>query len=204
MLNNVPVPGQSLGASRNLINANFATTDTAFSVDHVPYNDSSGGQGKHNRVSFPSQGSAPSFSSAEMGLFNIVNSTTTKNELYVHKITGAGTTNIPFTASTLSGNSAPASGASFWTYLPSGFIMIKGSSSGSGLVTINFASIGAPTLNQILGVFPVINSGGSTTDTDGAIAFVDTPTTSSFRVFVSARTTVGAANRSFSYVVWGY
>lgn len=204
MLNNVPTPGQSLGASRGLINANFSTTDTAFSVDHVAYNDSSGNQGKHAKITFPVQGSSPSFSSGEDGLYNFLNATTAKNELYVHKQTGATTVNVPFTASTLSANSAPASGTGLWTYLPSGIIMLSGNGSGTGLVTVTFGGAGIPALTQILNVMVCRSTAGATTDTNTDVAFVDIVAVNQFRVFISARTTTGAAAGAFRYIVMGY
>jgi hypothetical protein len=204
MLNNVPVPGQSLGSSRSLINANFSTIDTAFSIDHVQYNDGSGDQGKHKKITFPVQSPAPSFSGTNLGLYNFVNPTTTKSEIYVHKINGVTTADIPFTASTLSSTTSPASGASFWTYLPSGILIIKGTATANGLATINFSSVGAPTLTQILGISLTVSTGGSTSDVNTAISLVDTPTVSTFRVYGSARTTSSAASTSFIYWVWGY
>ena len=53
MLNNVPRSGQNLDETREDIRQNFSTIDTAFSVDHVSYNDVSTNQGKHNKVTLP-------------------------------------------------------------------------------------------------------------------------------------------------------
>ena len=52
-LNDVPLAGQSLNASRNLIESNFLTINTAFKQDHGEY--SLPNQGKHNTVTFPLQ-----------------------------------------------------------------------------------------------------------------------------------------------------
>ena len=56
---NVPLAGQSLGITRDPVNNNFSTINSAFLVDHVEYN--TAGQGKHNKVTFPVQGGAPAF-----------------------------------------------------------------------------------------------------------------------------------------------
>ncbi len=204
MLNNVPQPTQSLGQTQSLINANFSTIDTAFSINHVPYNDPSGNQGKHNLVDFPVQTVAPTLAAGDVGIYNLNNATTTKNEAYIHKITGATTINIPFTASTLSANSTPTSGSGVWTYLPSGVIMLTGNGTGSGLTTVTFGGAGIPALTQILNVIICRSTQGVTTDTNTDVAFVDIVAVNQFRVFVSARTTVGAASGAFRYMVWGY
>jgi hypothetical protein len=204
MLNNVPQTGQTLGATRNSIQTNFSTVDTAFTVDHVQYNDGSGGQGKHKKVTFPVQSPAPSFSAGEVGLYNFLNPLTAKNELYLHRITGASTSNIPMASSTLSGTQAPASLASFWTYLPSGMIIIKGTFTGSGLQTVTFSGAGIPTLTQVLGVFMQVSSVGSTTDSNINATFIDTPSVGTFRVRVTQRTTTSDASGTFFYQVWGY
>ena len=116
-LNNVPVAGQSLGASRDLINQNFSVINTAFSVNHVPYNDGSGNQGKHAEVQFPVQSAIPAASAGDISLYNKLPAApyplTATNELFLIK--ADGTTNIPITAS----HQATAG----WTYLPSGIIL---------------------------------------------------------------------------------
>src|SRR5690242_15107106 len=97
-LNNVPLPGQNLLVTRNPINQNFSVLDTTFAVDHVTYNLSGGG--KHNKVTFPVQNPAPTFTGGDLGLYAFLNPGTGKNELYIHKVTGATTAEIPMTAST--------------------------------------------------------------------------------------------------------
>ena len=63
---NVPQAGQSLGASRTIINQNFVQTEAAFNVDHVDLND--GDQGKHAKVTIP-EGLAASTSTNEIALY---------------------------------------------------------------------------------------------------------------------------------------
>jgi len=50
---NVPLTGQSLDVTRNPINTNFSTINTAFAVNHVQYTDGSGNQGFHNFIQLP-------------------------------------------------------------------------------------------------------------------------------------------------------
>lgn len=52
-LNNVPVAGQSLNASRNLINTNFLTINTVLTVDHIEYNVPD--EGKHKKSTYIQQ-----------------------------------------------------------------------------------------------------------------------------------------------------
>jgi hypothetical protein len=49
----VPVPGQSLNSSRDLISGNFATIDTDFTVDHVSYRIPN--EGKHKQTTYAQQ-----------------------------------------------------------------------------------------------------------------------------------------------------
>lgn len=143
-LNNVPLAGQTLTSSRSPINANFATISTAFAVDHVDYNTS--GQGKHNKVTLPSQSSAPSFSNPEIGLYNKVPAApfplTTINELFIRRSAGGET---PITATINDGGGAFAT--SGYYYLPSGLLVKWGS--------FTNASVAANTHVTVTKNFPV-------------------------------------------------
>jgi hypothetical protein len=118
-LNDVPKSGQSLGQTRVPINQNFQVIDAAFQVDHQGYNLT--GQGKHNKVTFPVQASAPVFAAGEMGLFNLLNPNTNVNELYVNQQDG---TQTPLTAG--------VNGSTGWFFLPNGLLVKYGQSSTSG------------------------------------------------------------------------
>ena len=83
--NNIPQPTQRLKDSQGDLLANFQALQTFLEVNHVTFG--SGDEGKHKWVSFPTQGSAPSFAGGEEGLYNLVYATTAQNELYVHKQT---------------------------------------------------------------------------------------------------------------------
>lgn len=66
---NVPQIGQSLGASRSIINSNFSTIQTTFDVDHKDFNVASAG--KHRFVHFVDATSdIPATSATEVALFN--------------------------------------------------------------------------------------------------------------------------------------
>jgi len=64
---NIPATGQTLGQTRDPIRNNFTNYFDVMSVNHVAPNAS--GQGKHNFVEMPVQGSNPSTLSGEGGLF---------------------------------------------------------------------------------------------------------------------------------------
>lgn len=127
MLNNVPVTLQSLAASRDLINTNFSVIDTAFSVNHVQYNDGSGGQGKHNLVTFTLQSAVPAIAINEMILFEKLPAgpqpTTGVNELFLKRTTVANS-EIPITASVINGSfvNAGITQNFGWSYWPSGVL----------------------------------------------------------------------------------
>lgn len=53
-LNNVPLTGQTLVQTRDLIAQNFSVINTGFSVNHVQFNDAGLNQGFHNFVTLPS------------------------------------------------------------------------------------------------------------------------------------------------------
>lgn len=103
---NVPQANQLISQSQPIINANFVALQSF-------------GNGY---AELAVQVAAPSFTAGNDGLYVLNNATTTKNELYVHKQTQAGTIDIPFTASAMS-NVATASCINGWSYLPSGLLI---------------------------------------------------------------------------------
>lgn len=153
-LNFIPQPGQSLGATRNLVLGNFNSIDEGFIVDHVDYN--TAGQGKHNKITFPVQNAAPMFAAGEEGLYNLLYATTGKNEIFVHKQNQAGTVDIPFTASAMS-NVVQANCVNGWSYLPSGLLIKWGQVARSGQnQNINVAGTsGGPNFNQSFQAYAV-------------------------------------------------
>lgn len=112
-LNNVPLPGQTLAQTRDPIRNNFSVIDTAFSVNHVSYNDSD--QGKHKFITFPNQLANPALPAAnEINIF--AKDLAGTPQLYLQRTAG---TPLPFTAATLAG----ALGATGFTSLPSGILL---------------------------------------------------------------------------------
>ena len=166
MLNNVPVASQSTASSQSLIQANFITIDTAFSVNHVPYNDGSGNQGKHAFIQFPVQTTAPMPSAGDISLYNLLPVSpfplTGVNELFIVKANG--TTITPMTAS----NQA----ATGWTYLPSGVLMKWGVtstiSSGEPFAYTFPTSSAIPVFNNVFTV--MLTTSDSNPPFSGAVA----------------------------------
>jgi hypothetical protein len=191
-LNDVPLAGQTLNATRADINDNFNVISNAFAVDHVNYN--AAGQGKHKKVTFPVQGATPSpIDAGDNVLYSFLYPTTNKNELYVHKQTSAGTANIPFTASILS-ESTPILATPGWTYLPSGILLrwdyISGN--GSSIITLPTGIGGCPPFsNTIYAVF-LTSVAPSASDTNDAVRLNAILNSSQFSVYFSPRTTTGA------------
>ena len=131
-LNLIPMTSQSLDQTQNPILTNFTVIDTAFSVDHAPYN--SANEGWHNQVTLPQQVMAPVPSANNNIIYSLiptVSPQTTINEVFIHKQIQGGTADIPFTASILSTNASPGNTSDGWTYLPSGILLKWGSVTGS-------------------------------------------------------------------------
>ena len=180
------IAGNSNAASSSI---NSSITNSGFNWIYLPPNSST-----------PPMGS--SFPSGNIALYSALNSVTGQNELYINKQNQSTTVQIPATASTLSVTSAPASGTGCWTYLPSGLLLVTGNGTGTGLITTTFSG-SIPAFTQILSVV-VCPFNGSTSDVNFAVRYVDTPTPSTFRVYISSRTSTGAASGGFQYFVIGY
>jgi hypothetical protein len=197
-LNNVPLASQSLGVTQPLIQGNFQTIDAAFLVDHVPYTLS--GQGKHNRVSFPVQGSTPTFDAGEEGLYNAAYVISGKNELFVHKQDLVGTRDVPMTASILSTTSVgPAITNNVWGYLPSGLALLSGFTSGTGVTSV---SLGAPIVTGTTKIIGVVVSPytGTAVAANYVVSLIGVQTATSFTVFVADKNSSAPATGQFSWM----
>ena len=184
-LNNIPLAGQSLGTTRAPINQNFSVIDAAFQIDHVDYNIA--GQGKHNKVTFPVQGSAPAFTVGDIGLFNLAVGGT--NELNITNSSGVTT---PFTKS-LAANPG-------WTYIPSGMIMAWGTGTvtGGGNVTINYSTVpGIPTFTVFTAAPQLVRV--VTSSVANTLAVGNTYGLTSFTVYSSG----GSGSQQFAWFVLG-
>lgn len=151
LLNNVPLPGQTLSVTRVPINQNFENIDTAFSVDHVGY--TLAGQGQHNKISFPVQAAVPFPPVGIVNLYSQLSAFTNQPELvFAHQ---SGST-APPSARTAEFTSAGWTNPG-WARLPSG-ILIKWNSGisfgGNSSVTIDVNSVpaGSPMFTAILNI----------------------------------------------------
>jgi hypothetical protein len=191
MLNVVPVAGQSLGASRDLISQNFSVIDTAFTVNHVPYNDGSGNQGKHAFVQFNVLGSAPTPIASDISMYNFNSTLTGLNELFIVK--ADGTTTTPMTASDQA--------TTGWTYLPSGLLLKWGTTNavnGSNPFVYTYpTSASTPVFNAVYSVMisavdavvPFSGSlsvqSGTVTTTGFSVVYNGTPTSTTAATYLA-------------------
>ena len=131
-LNNVPLPGQNLLNTRDLISGNFNVIDAAFLVDHVDYN--TAGQGKHEKVTLVNN-PAPAFLAGEMGLFNQNVAPFNRPDIWVSRGIAA-----PYNMTGYVNNNAGATNG--FTVLPSGIKIVWGASviAAGGQVTITYSA----------------------------------------------------------------
>ncbi len=122
----VPLAGQTLGSTRASVNSNFATINTAFLEDHVGYNDP--GQGRHNRVSFPTQTVIPTPEAALVRLDSRLSTLTNQPELVYTRQAGSTAPSVIHSVEfTSAGWANPG-----WARLPSGILLKWGSNFGFG------------------------------------------------------------------------
>ena len=204
---NSPSANQLLSTSQPIIQGNFTILQNVFDVNHVDYN-AGINAGKHIYVELPAQASAPPivFATGEIATYSFLNPTTAVNELYVNKTNQATVVQVPMTASTLSISSAPASNSGMWTYLPSGLLLKSGSNAGAltGLVTVT--PTGGPAFTQILSVIVCPYNPTTTADLNFAVRLVDINSATTFRIYISSRTTTGGATGAtgFQFLAIGY
>ena len=185
----IPLSTDLLSTSQGDIQANFQALNTFLTVNHEGF--SSADAGKHKFVTFPLQAGNPAIAAGEIALFNKNSTYTTFNELFIKNRAG---TVYSLTAS------LPATTG--WCYLPSGLIMKWGVNAGNGATTIVFpvaATIPVLTNVYTAQVTDIFNSGS---DTDTYVR-LSTYSNVSISVWCSNRTTVGAANTSFNWLVIG-
>lgn len=135
---NAPASNQSYAQSQPLIQDNFLAL-------------ASFGNGY---CALPVQSSAPAFSTSTDYIYMLAYATTSTNELFVHKQTTAGLSEVPFTASKMSNNAA-ASCDNGWTYLPSGLLIKWGTvAAAANPVSITpTATSGGPNFSRVFTVY---------------------------------------------------
>ncbi len=150
---NIPQATDVKNQSQSDILGNFQAIYDLINVNHAIFG--SVNEGKHTVVSMPVQSPAPTFSSGDNGLYSFLNATTNKNELYVHKQTASGTSEIPFTASILSNTAIGSITAGGWSYLPTGLLIKWGTTAaGSATVSVDVPSTaGGPNFAKVFKVF---------------------------------------------------
>jgi hypothetical protein len=155
MLNNVPLTGQNLGVTRVPINTNFSTINTAFTVNHVQYNDGSGNQGMHNFVQMPIPASTPTTGVGQVGLYAQTSTITSQPELvFSHQSGSTAPTGAKIVEFTSAGWANPG-----WARLPSGILlkwgqasMPSGGSSGANPPVVYPTGATIPAFNQVFQV----------------------------------------------------
>lgn len=121
---NVPLANQRLGASQPLLLQNTVAIDTVERVDHVPFDDATGFQGRHAKVSLAPVAAEPAFAGGLIGLYNFLNASTALQEIYVKRTAAA--TGTPFTAHRAFTPATPATHNTTnvnWFYLPCGYLV---------------------------------------------------------------------------------
>jgi hypothetical protein len=205
---NIPQASTLLSVSQLDLLNNFGAIQALIDVNHVDF--AAGDAGKHKWVTLPLQGAHPpagsGFAAGELGLYNAAYALTTQNELFINKTNQATVVQVPSTASILSSNSAPAQNSAGWTLLPSGIVLRWGNFTGfTGLATVTLSTSAAngPALTQILTVqvTPYNTSAG---DVNFAVRLSNIISPTQFSVYISSRTTTGAALGGFQYLVIGY
>lgn len=148
----VPLAGQTLASSRPDINSNFSVIDTAFAVDHVDYNLTN--QGKHNKVSFPTQAIMPAPAAGIVQLYSQVSAITGEPELvFAHQAGSTAPTAAQIVEFTSAGWANPG-----WTRLPSGILLkwhagISFASVSTVAIDLNIDVPGSPNFTNVFSVF---------------------------------------------------
>lgn len=141
--NAIPQAGNQISQSQSQILDNFIAIQALIDIDHVDFANSNMGQ--HNKVSLVTQGSTPTFTAGQVGLYGFLNTVTSSNELYISK--GGGPTLIPVSAGLLTNPGG-------FSYFASGLILKWGNSgfSGNNSITINVNTYNPGFTTSILSV----------------------------------------------------
>jgi hypothetical protein len=127
MLNNVPLPGNTLLGTRDQIAANFSNINTGFSVNHNEL--TLVGAGKHKYLQMPVQAGVVITAVTEVALYAKTGATSAIPELAFKRDSNPAT-DIVFTEFH---QDVPGVGAKGWTRLPCGLYMEWGNNVTSGV-----------------------------------------------------------------------
>lgn len=191
----IPRPTDILSVSQNDILQNFTTIDTAWNINHVPFDVAD--QGKHNKVHLPNQDAIvpidPVTTGTETALYSKTSTLTTVTELFVMPRNSG--TEIPITAK--------LGAATGWAYLPNGLLIKWGEVTATGDDTFTLAA-GAtiPDFAAIYSIQLTVTNPGIT-DIDHAIRAISYTVPSTIRVYASSRSTVTDATVTFDYFIIG-
>ncbi len=148
---NIPTNGQSLGNSRPQVNGNFTYINTAFSVNHIAFNQVN--VGKHYKVEMPRQSPSPTPAATEGMLFTKLSGGITR---LIWKRDG-GATDIELTGVN------PSAATNGYSTLPGGLIIQWGvvtTTSSSGTVTFATNNISFPTACFMVNTTPKYSTAG--------------------------------------------
>lgn len=167
---NIPQPTDQLSVSQGQILANF-TALGAIADNGQPSSAALNSTAGFNFIYLPVQSPAPTFPAGSIGLFSLLNSNTSVNELYVNR----NGTQIPMTASYQVSTTG-------WSYLPSGVKMVwsRVTTGNTGATTINLTAPSIPNFPGFSNVF-TINVSTST----NVNAWVTSVTNTSFVINLS-------------------
>lgn len=194
---NIPQPTDIQSVSQNDILQNFTTLDTAWDINHVPFDHVD--QGKHNKVHLPNQDAIvpidPVTSGTETALYSKTSTRTTVTEMFVRPRNSG--TEIPITAKL---GATPG-----WAYLPNGLLIKWGASTRTGAQNVVFVDDGdvlIPRFGTIYSVQLTVSEAGAA-DTDTAVRVTDISNPLQIGVFASPRITAGNKAVTFDYLAIG-
>lgn len=194
---NIPQAADIPDSSQAQILANFTAIKTVVDINHVTFDDPSGGQGKHKHISFPEQVASPATAVNEVALFSRQSPLTGVAALCLREKNNGAVNEF---TSALAADDG-------WTRLPSG-ILLKwghGLTGGVGLTTVTFSA--GPTIPAFTSVWQIMITTGYLlpgSDGDGFVRLNQfaAPWTT-FTVWGSPRTTVGLKAVGFRYLAIG-
>jgi hypothetical protein len=135
----VPVTGQTLGNSKPLINSNFMLIPQLIAVNHISFGQP--GVGKHNLVSFYSQGSDQATGATDVAAYS---KTAGGNTQLYFRAPSSGAV-YQWTGTAAAASSTPSANANGWTYLAGGILLMWFNVTIAGSLTpFNYSAFGLP------------------------------------------------------------